>query len=777
MTQWLASVALVAFLGLPANVEAQAFQCSNSTGVPPLVRGEGQAELLGEIVLDCWGGTPTALNQAVPQVDIKVNLDTALTSKVTSIINSVYFTEALLLVDEPNSPTHPAMPILNCGNTGAPDNGPGGPGVCSILGGGAAGASATYNGTAGHPNAFQGRLISGETNKVLFASVPIDPPGNICPTPVAGLCHRIFRITNLRGNATRYGATFLQTQVINSFLLVNPLNGLPMDQPDIHVARVNPGLRFTVGGASVYLRETFPVAWKPKNISFTFTNGVQCPSYSYAGGTAYPPDAAQNVPGFANDTESGFQWQNNSPNGPPSPNLPCFSPVQNIGSPLSSAGFGGFNTGIATSGVADSGTRLALRFENIPPGASVEIPQIVQLSNVITHAITGVMVRTNTDSAGAGAFSDGVGALTPGSNLAVYEVLFGNPNALEGADIPYTVLNGPSTGIHVTVRFAPFYSAWDSGQAGTEYPVPRFLDRHYTPSKAGIFRPDLFMAVAQDVNGNIAWDQNIDKVAFFGTTGDTIIYGDWNGDGSTKVGIFRSGVGMFALDMNGNGAWDPGIDVYGFFGQNGDQPIVGDWNANGATKVGIYRPASGLFALDYNGNLTYDAGVDKAHVFGLVGDTPVIGDWTGDGKAKVGVYRSGLWILDSNNNLTLDVTDANGTIGEAGDTPLLGDWSGDGRTKVGYYRSSEGVFAQDYDGNLVWDSSVDPSGVFGAPNSIPIVGDWTGTGVTRVGVFFGIGGNGYWGLDTNGSLSWDAGVLFGGFGAATGDTPAVGKWQ
>jgi hypothetical protein len=145
------------------------------------------------------------------------------------------------------------------------------------------------------------------------------------------------------------------------------------------------------------------------------------------------------------------------------------------------------------------------------------------------------------------------------------------------------------------------------------------------PSKVGIFRPAAFMMVGQDVNGNIAWDPGIDQAAFFGTTGDTIIYGDWDGTGTTKVGIFRASVGMFALDMNGNGAWDPGIDTFGFFGQPGDVPIVGDWNGDGRTKVGIYRPTTALFAMDYNGNLAYDAGTDKAHQFGLVGDTPIIG--------------------------------------------------------------------------------------------------------------------------------------------------------
>ena len=61
------ALALVALLaGFTASASAQAFQCTNSTGVPPVVRAEGYSELMGDIVLDCTGGIPTPPNQTVP---------------------------------------------------------------------------------------------------------------------------------------------------------------------------------------------------------------------------------------------------------------------------------------------------------------------------------------------------------------------------------------------------------------------------------------------------------------------------------------------------------------------------------------------------------------------------------------------------------------------------------------------------------------------------------------------------------------------------------------
>src|SRR5436190_14125647 len=400
-----------------------------------------------------------------------------MSSKLTAVsTDSVQFLEALLVVDEPASFGNPAFPILNCGNTSTPDNTASGPGVCAMMGGGSDGAAASYNGTAGHPNVFQGRsfsLITGQQNQVVFASVPIDPPGTVCPNQTSQpFCHRILRITNIRGDAAFFGVTGNDVAMVHAHILVNPPPGLPIDVPDSTVARVQAGLSFTSDASSVHLTEGFFDSWKPKNIAVSLANGGVTPAYSYAGTNAYALDAAQNVVGVAYETESGFQWQNTSPNGPPSPNPPFGGGISNLGNPLKSTG--SFNTEIASAGVANGGARVAIRF-NIPSGATIQVPQIVKLHNVINNAITGVMVRTTADSAGAGPFSPANGALTPSSNLAVYEILFANPGALEYADVPFTLLGVPSnTNLWVTGRLAPFYTDTASTIASSTLPVPRF---------------------------------------------------------------------------------------------------------------------------------------------------------------------------------------------------------------------------------------------------------------------------------------------------------------
>ncbi|NJN45303.1 MAG: PKD domain-containing protein, partial [Candidatus Competibacteraceae bacterium] len=127
-----------------------------------------------------------------------------------------------------------------------------------------------------------------------------------------------------------------------------------------------------------------------------------------------------------------------------------------------------------------------------------------------------------------------------------------------------------------------------------------------------------------------------------------------------QVGVFRNGT--WFLDFNGNGLWDGCIQDGGqdacLFKQlrcPGDLPVAGDWNGNNTAKVGVYR--KGSWFLDFNGNdqwdgCAQDGGQDAClfNSFGAPNDLPVAGDWNGDGMDAVGVYRDGTWFLDTNGN-------------------------------------------------------------------------------------------------------------------------------
>jgi hypothetical protein len=471
----LAFVALLAGLTIPAS--AQPFQCTNSTGVPPTVRAEGYAELVGDLVLDCTGGIPTPVGQQVPQVNIAVNLDTFVSSKVTKVVGTnTEFLESLIIIDEPNSASNPTTPIRNCG-AASEDTTVAGPGICTILGGGAAGAAATYNGTPGHPNVFQGRslaLITGQTNQVVFLAVPIDPPGTVCAT--APNCHRTIRITNIRGDASTTGvAQGNQTSSITAQVIVNPVSGLPIDNPSHVVARVQLGLvapSLTNGvipggkfdfiqcsllqgqgqGLTFTFREAFANAFKARSLQQIFNNGTTQPYAYTSGGTPVTSTAVttnQNVPGATYDTESGFMNNNAAATGGNPPTNPL-SAGPGTGNPFVDTTVSG-GTGIVSAGIATQGTRLAMNFANVPTGATISVPNIVLLTNVINNTVSGVAVLINgTVASGSGGTPAAAGSTNvagsqiPGGigNLpqrAVYEIFFSNPGALEQMAVPLFV--------------------------------------------------------------------------------------------------------------------------------------------------------------------------------------------------------------------------------------------------------------------------------------------------------------------------------------------------
>ncbi len=388
----LAVVALLAGLTVPASAQSTTV-CTIQSATDNLARAEGYTELVGDVLLACTGGTPTAAGLPVPQINIQLFLSQNVTSKITGVTGSSstgtsVFLEALLIVDEPNSSLNPAVPLLNCGYSTAlaPDTSLSGPGVCSIISAGpTAGNSSplTYNGTAGHPNVFQGRQALSGNNSVVFHGVPFDPPGTAT---------RYLRFTNVRANANGAGiAQANQTSVITMGIASSGNNVLQLSIASQAVATVLKGLNsstvyanttfaqcisqakgllsanpepsygasatcgssscngptnntFTSGFANPMIRfsEGFASSWKVKNVAFTLGananttpgNGVYTggtagsDAYTYSGSagganlTNYPPDLNQNVPGVSYNSESGFVFSSNPALVTPNPNPP-----------------------------------------------------------------------------------------------------------------------------------------------------------------------------------------------------------------------------------------------------------------------------------------------------------------------------------------------------------------------------------------------------------------------------------------------------------------------
>jgi len=248
-------------------------------------------------------------------------------------------------------------------------------------------------------------------------------------------------------------------------------------------------------------------------------------------------------------------------------------------------------------------------------------------------------------------------------------------------------------------------------------------------SRVGVFRPSIGMWFL-DRNGSGFWNDCVtDGCINFGIQGDIQVTGDWNGDGTTKIGVFRPSIGWWFLDYNGNGLWDGcSIDRCYNFGISEDTPVTGDWNGDGKTEIGVYRKSIGWWFLDYNAEGTWSGcSTDRCFNFGISEDTPVTGDWNGDGKTEIGVFRPsiGWWFVDVNGDGTWSGCGADGcyNFGISVDLPVTGDWNGDGYTEIGVYRPSIGMWFLDYNGNDSWnDCTTDRCYQFGISVDLPVSG-------------------------------------------------------
>jgi hypothetical protein len=484
--KWFLAFAVVALLlGMGSTANAQiglqqpAFNCTANAGNPTIVRAEGLTELVGDMLLNCNGGTPTLLGASIPLSNVTVFLNTNITSRLVS----GNISEATLMIDEPHPPSGQAVPdnTVVLPPAGSP------PQILCTPQGTSCNELGKFVGVPSNsPYLTQPNVFSGQQNSassVVFLGVPIDAPGT------AG--QRVIRITNIRANAFQLGvsSTLIPTQ-ITMYIAVNGSQQVTINNPTQTVAFIQIGLIASVtngsflqctsnnpdllgstptpddsGDVLIKVREGFASSFKRRNyaLSQDTTHGLTSPA---------PVD--QNVPGFPYNTESGF-----------------YVPELFTGTPI--------------VGLADFGTRILIRFNNIGAGVHIFVATTVPLflpdgvtpstppqpqSPVHAGFAHGQLDLVSTDAngnSGAGftavAGTAGIAEVSYSgtTGYATYETINSDPNVPENATITAFVafisntsqnLPAPGTGT-VNVSFAPLSN---DGTASATDPIPRFGD-------------------------------------------------------------------------------------------------------------------------------------------------------------------------------------------------------------------------------------------------------------------------------------------------------------
>jgi hypothetical protein len=464
--KWFPALAVVALaFGAASTANAQqvaAFSCVGNAGVPPIVRAEGLTELVGDLVLNCTGGTPTAAGSLVPQANVQIFLNTNVTSRLTNDP----WSEALLMIDEPS-----AAAQRYCSVNGG----------CAITGvGAAAGTDGRVDGvdydevsdTA--PNVYQGRQSG--ANSIVWLGVPIDPPGTNAT--------RIIRVTNVRANANQLGvsSTLIPTQIV-MFISVTGTTSVPINNPQQTVAFIQPGLSFSVRqavnsylqcvsfnsaaatdtsknlnngmGTIVRFAEGFASSFKRRNVA------------AFSDANNSPTPVNQNVPGAIYNTETGFY-------------------DMNAGSKIVS---GSSANGLSTAGLADHGTRLMARFANVPAGVSLfaSLYPVVSCSDcgpssrpsitAVRNATTGTLTQArlvSTDANGGGAFSAVLRTNDSSFDTISTTTTSGTPpvtvtTSTVPATAPITLNNGAGTAVWEVMNADPLTSQTYEFGIGVSY--------------------------------------------------------------------------------------------------------------------------------------------------------------------------------------------------------------------------------------------------------------------------------------------------------------------
>ncbi len=236
------------------------------------------------------------------------------------------------------------------------------------------------------------------------------------------------------------------------------------------------------------------------------------------------------------------------------------------------------------------------------------------------------------------------------------------------------------------------------------------------------------------------------RVFSFGTQSDIITPGDYTGDGKADIAIFRPSTGEWYIMRSDDNSF------FSFpFGAAGDVPVPNDYDGDGKTDAAVFRPSSGeWFILNSNGSGT------SIVQFGSAEDKPVPADFDGDGKADIAIFRpsdGSWWYLRSSDSQFRVFRFGLGT-----DKPVQGDYSGDGKADLAVFRESTGewFFQRSEDGSYY-------SLPFGALGDVAAPGDYDGDGRFDTAVFRPSTANWFVQRST-------AGILITSFGAS-GDRP------
>lgn len=297
-----------------------------------------------------------------------------------------------------------------------------------------------------------------------------------------------------------------------------------------------------------------------------------------------------------------------------------------------------------------------------------------------------ICVYVDLDSVGCGVATNQIsvaGYLTSYNPAAITTNLVGDPGLSTGTSFATsTSFNVPTGGTYVIVvhninagLFCASYTFRQTWANGCRQ--PGFDAANDGSADLAVFRPVGGQAqwFSQALAGGTVTQSQL------GSSGDIAVPGDYTGDETTDVAVYRPGA---------QGIWYTSLNAgtnYGakYWGTTGDVPTQGDYDRDGITDLAVYRPSTSTYYILQSSDTTV-----RILPLGVSGDKAVPADYDGDGKTDPAVFRpgNGLWtFLNSSGNFAGYTSAFHGV---STDIPVPADYDGDAKADIAIFRPTEG---------------------------------------------------------------------------------------
>ena len=142
--------------------------------------------------------------------------------------------------------------------------------------------------------------------------------------------------------------------------------------------------------------------------------------------------------------------------------------------------------------------------------------------------------------------------------------------------------------------------------------------------------------------GNDSWELSSANLAIkCGKEGDVPVPRDYFNEGTVRVAVWRPKNGTWLIKGKGNAHFHVSQGNLRIqCGAFGDIPVPGDYYGDGTIRIAVWRPINGNWYIKGPGNANWDDSTGNVVIqCGVKGDIPAQADYFNEGKLRIAVYR------------------------------------------------------------------------------------------------------------------------------------------